>query len=111
MQIAARLIKGQDATVVVQRSKTTARPHTQYGYPVHTNPALDKRRRKIIVRSLEAFGVADAQVRVMVAPALASGMKANEAEAAYQQGVTSGQGGGASGGFGGFFFGGGGGFF
>jgi hypothetical protein len=63
------------------------------------------RRREIVVRSLQAMGIADADDRVLVAPALAPGMKAYEAESAY--GATIGRQSGNSG-FGGFFFGGGG---
>ena len=54
--IAARLKKGQDAFVIVERSKHTARPDTKYKFPVHTNPELDLRRREMIVRLLGAMG-------------------------------------------------------
>ena len=104
-KIAARLGKGQDARVVIERTRLSTRPDTESQYPVHTNPDLDMRRREIVVRSLAAMGVADADQRVMVAPALAPGMKAYEAESAFHS--TIGRQSGSSG-FGGFFFGGGG---
>jgi hypothetical protein len=108
-QIAARLLRGQDAVVVVEQSMTTARPDTEFQYPVHPNVELDLKRREVVVLALEKMNIADASDRVMVAPALTPGFTGNEAEAAYQQGMnssTSNQG--FYGGFGGFMFGGGG---
>ncbi len=111
-QIAARLLSGQDAQVVVERSMTTARADTKHKYPIHPNPELDMRRREIISRSLVAMGVEDAEDRVVVAPALTPGATASEAEAAYRGGFGAspfgGGGLGSGGGFGGFMFGGGG---
>jgi hypothetical protein len=95
-QIAARLADGQDVIVTVERSKTTPRRETEYSYPVHVNSKLDMRRREIIVRSLEAMGVADAEERVVVAPAAATGMRSAEAEAAFHQTSTAYGGRGAS---------------
>ncbi len=108
-QIAARLLEGQDATVVVERSMSSPRPDTEHQYPVHPNPELDMRRRDIIVRSLLAMGVSDADERVVVAPAFAQGITGNEAEAAYGVGLSGGGFGGTGiggfgGGFGGFSF-------
>jgi hypothetical protein len=105
-QIADRLLRGQDAPVVVERSNTSVREDTVYGYPVHVNPELDMRRREIIVRSLTAMGISDADQRVVVAPAYVPGLRGPEAEAAYRRGMTSYN----EGSFGGFFFGGGSGF-
>ncbi len=109
-QIAARLLGGQDARVVVERSMSSARDETEFGYPVHPNPELDLRRRDIIVRSLAAMGISDADERVLVAPSFAQGITGNEAEAAYRTGLTGGTFGapgiGRFGGFGGFMFGG-----
>jgi hypothetical protein len=106
-QIAYRLLSGHDAQVVVERSMTASRPDTEFQYPVHPDPKLDLRRREIIVRSLVAMGVTDADQRVLVAPALTPGLTGNEAESAYYRGVgdmgrNSGMG--YSGGFGGFMF-------
>jgi hypothetical protein len=104
-QIAARLQSGQDAQVVVERSRTASRAGTEHEYPVHVNPKLDLRRREIIARSLAAMGIADADERVVVAPSPAQGLRANEAESAYRNGVGTGRMN-SNGGFGGFFFGG-----
>ncbi|MEE8450935.1 MAG: hypothetical protein V3R99_03440 [Thermoguttaceae bacterium] len=107
-QIAVRLQNGQDSWVMVQRSMSSARPDTEYQYRVHPNPELDLRRREILVRSLTAMGVADAEQRVIVAPALSPGATANEAVASYYRGLsasdTSSVGIGGGGGFGGFLF-------
>lgn len=103
-QIAYRLQSGQDAQVLVERSMMAAREGTEFGYRVHPDPELDMRRRDIVVRSLLAMGVADADQRVVVSPALAPGITADEAESAYRTGL-SGWGGGPGGGFGGFMMG------
>lgn len=108
-QIAARLLQGEEATVVVERSMSSPRPDTEHQYPVHANPELDMRRRDLVVRSLLAMGVSDADQRVVVAPAFAQGLTGNEAEAAYGVGLSgAGYGntgiGGFGGGFGGFTF-------
>ena len=107
-QIAYRLLSGQGAKVVVERSMTATRPDTEFQFPVHPDPKLDLRRREIVVRSLAAMGVGDADQRVMVAPALAPGLTGNEAEAAYYRGMGEGgaanNGLGVGGGFGGFMF-------
>ncbi len=105
-QIALRLLSGQDAQVLIERSMTSARADTEFGYPVHPNPELDMRRREIVVRSLLAMGVADAHQRVVVAPALTPGFTADEAEAAYRTGIGAGTFGTPYGGFGGFTTGG-----
>jgi len=70
-QIAARLASGQDAQVLVERSMSSARPDTKYQYRIHPNPELDLRRREIVVGSLAAMGICDAEARVLVAPSLA----------------------------------------
>jgi hypothetical protein len=108
-QIAARLLGGQDAQVVVERSMSSPRADTEHHYPVHPNPELDMRRRDLVVRALRAMGVVDADERVVVAPAFAQGITGNEAEAAYRVGLGGGAygaGNGFGGGFGGFTFGG-----
>lgn len=105
-QIAARLHEGRNLPVLVERSMTTARPDTEFQYPVHPNPELDMLRREVVVRSLTAMGIPDADQRVVVAPALAPGQKATEARAAYLRGYSGrGYGGAGFGGFGGGFFG------
>lgn len=106
-QIAARLLSGQDAQVLVERSMTSARPDTEYKYRVHPNPELDMRRREIVVRSLSAMGIADAAERVVVSPALTPGITADEAESAYRSGIGASSWASPGGGFGGFMFGGG----
>jgi hypothetical protein len=87
-EIAARLLQGQEAPVVVERSRMSPRKNTEYHYPVHANPGLDMNRREMIVRALTVMGVTDADDRVVVAPAYAAGMQASEAEAAYRRGLT-----------------------
>ena len=118
-QLAARLLGGQDLPVVVERSLSTARETTEHKYSVHPNPQLDMMRRDVIVRSLTAMGVSDADQRVVVAPALTPGYTSPEAERAYYQSFQNGlfgRGGFGGSGFGnfgsgGFGFGGIGGFF
>jgi hypothetical protein len=86
-QIAARLTAGQDLPVVVERSNTTAREDTEYKYPVHSNPEMDLQRREVLVRCLTAMGINDAEQRVLIAPAYAAGVKATEAQSAYNRGL------------------------
>ncbi len=103
-QIAARLASGQDFPVIVERSFSTVRPSTEFKYPIHPSPELDLRRREVIVHSLVALGIPNADERVVVAPQLRPGMKATEAARAYAIGFQSGGGrGGGGGGFGGGF--------
>ncbi|MHB8902355.1 MAG: hypothetical protein ACYC6Y_26650 [Thermoguttaceae bacterium] len=104
-QIAARLLSGQEAQVLVERSMTSARPETKYQYRVHPNVELDLARREIVVRSLAAMGITDAEQRVVVSPALTPGMTADEAEGAYRAGVTGSGMSAPGGGFGGFYTG------
>ncbi|MEX0792119.1 MAG: hypothetical protein WD045_03230 [Pirellulaceae bacterium] len=108
-QIATNLLRGVEMPVVVERSRTTARPDTEYGYAVHLNDQLDQQRRQVVVNSLVAMGVEDADGRVVVAPAFSEGLTSPEAVRAYNMGLSGGRGGaGFGGGFGGM--GGGGGF-
>ncbi len=107
-QIAARLQRGVDVQVIIERSMTSPRAEMEYPYPVYPNPELDMRRREIVVRCLAAMGVEDADECVVVAPSFAQGITGNEADAAYRQGL-GGAGFGAPGigglgGFGGFMF-------
>ena len=94
-------------------SSNAARPvlkaGTKYKYPVHFNPDLDMKRREVVVRALTRMGIADADTRVVVAPAFAQPLTGNEAQGAYAAGI-SGWGGGMGGGMGGMGGGMGGGF-
>jgi uncharacterized membrane protein YgcG len=107
-QIAVNIKAGHGYPIVVERSQTSSIEGTEYGYPVHFNDELDATRREVVVASLEALGVSDADSLVIVAPAFAEGYSGGEAARAYTRGL-SGRGGGG-GGFGGGFGGGGGGF-
>lgn len=98
-RIAENIRRGASYPVLVERSQTSARPKTQYQYPVHFQPALDNKRREVVVGALIALGISDAEQRVIVAPALAHGYQSPEAEAAYRRGQA--RGGSGSGGFGG----------
>jgi hypothetical protein len=104
-QIAARLTSGQDAQVLVERSKNFARPDTEYKYRVNTNPEMDMRRRDVVVRCLMAMKIADADSRVVVAPDLAPEYRAGE-RAATDQSEALGNWNDRSGGYGGGDFGG-----
>jgi len=106
-QIAARIVGGQDAQVIVERTRNFARPDTEYKYRVYTNPEMDMRRRDIVVRCLLAMKVSDADSRVVVAPDLAPEYRAGERAASDysdslgNQGNQSGGGGSGGGAFGG----------
>ena len=104
-QIAYRLLNGQNAQVLVERSMTSPREGTEFKYPIHPNPELDMRRRDIVVRSLLAMGVSDAHERVVVSPALTPGVTADEAESSYRSGIGAGGLSTPGGGFGGFMTG------
>ena len=103
-QIAARIAAGQDAQILVERCRNYARPETEHKYPVHPNPDLDMRRREIVVRSLLAMRIADADARVVIAPDLAPLYRADDSPAIYsepdnnQQGYGNGIGGASFGG-------------
>ncbi len=107
-QIAARLASGHDALVLVERSMNSARPETAYKYRVHPNPELDMKRRDIVVRSLLAMRIADADARTVIAPDLAPRYRAAETATTDFSDMGGFQGG--FGGFGGGFGGMGGGF-
>lgn len=110
-RIAENLRNGAPYAIVVERSQTSIRAGTKYAYPVHGNPELDQKRREVTVRALARLGVADADSRVVVAPAFAQPLTGNEAEAAYARGMSGWEGGawgmGAGGGGMGAGFGGG----
>jgi hypothetical protein len=110
--IAARLHCGAPLPVVVERSMMSVDPNSTYKYPVNPNPALDMQRREVVVKSLVALGVANADQCVVVAPPLAAGFTATEAAEAYTNGLNNtgsgyqGYGGSTSGGLGGIGVGG-----
>ncbi len=106
--IAARLHGGACLPVVVERSMTSIRPDTEYHFPVHPNPELDMKRREVVVASLIAMGVPNADRMVLVATPIAEGYTATQAARAYNQSLmqTNGYGTGAArGGFGAGSFG------
>ena len=100
-KIAEGLRNGAPFPVVVERSQTSPKAGTEYEYPVHFNADLDMKRREVIVRALTRTGIADADTRVVVAPAFAQPLTGQEAEAAYSTGLWSGGMGGWGGGMGG----------
>ena len=75
--------------VVIEQSNTSKRWDTKHRYPVHANDELDEIRRRVVVESLYAFGVENADELVVVAPAYPSGLNASEAAAAYQNSVLN----------------------
>lgn len=79
-----------DIFVTLERSQSSKSWDTKHHYPVHFNDELDKLRRKMVVDTLVALGVDDADQRVVVAPAYATGMFAEEAAAAYEGAIGSG---------------------
>lgn len=111
-QIAANLNRGDMYPVVVERSQISPDADTEFKYPVHFNEELDVQRRRVIVASLSAMGVEDAEERVVVAPSFAEGITGTEARRAYYRSIIGGQRGsnvgfgGMSSGFGGGFGGG-----
>lgn len=99
-QIAAR-VGSVPFKVLVEPSSMKPLENTQFGYPIHPDPELDKKRRKVIVQALLAMGVQDAEERVVISPALAPGFEQFEGERSYMQGFSGSQNGNGSG-FGGF---------
>jgi hypothetical protein len=99
--------------ILIEQSSMTARPGTEYQFPVHNNEDLDMLRRELVVQALLEFGVLDAESRVVVSPALTPGFESFEGERAYNiefglygrgfGGGGGGFGGGGGGGFGGGF--------
>lgn len=72
--------------------------------PENRTPDLDQQRRRTVVQELARLGIADADGRVVVAPALARGITAIEGERAYYTTINNnyGYGGGAGRRFGGY---------
>jgi uncharacterized membrane protein YgcG len=106
-RIAIELQNGVDFPVVVERSRTSVKPGTEYEYPVHLNEDLDEKRRQIVVASLERMGIADAESKVYVSPAFSHGLTGIEAARAYTRGISGGRAMNGGFGFGGGGFGGG----
>lgn len=111
-QVAARM--GENGyPVIIESSSMSSREDTVHGFPVHNDPALDQRRREVLVHTLIELGAKDVENKVVIGPALTPGYEQLEGQAAYRQSLSgfssngSGRGGGGGGGFGG---GGGGGF-
>lgn len=112
-QVAARM--GENGyPVIIESSSMSSREDSVHGFPVHNDPALDQRRREVLVHTLIELGAKDVENKVVIGPALTPGYEQIEAEAAYYQSIRGfvggnrGRGGGSAGaGFGG---GGGGGF-
>ena len=106
-KIAANLREGVPYPVIIERSRSSAKPDTASKYPVHRNARLDNQRREVVVRSLQAMGIENADEVVVVAPALAPGLDGYEAERAYRSSTARFRTGQGFGGFlGGFGFGG-----
>ena len=108
-QIAANLNRGDLYPIVVERSQISPDPDSTYQYPIHFNEDLDNQRRRVIVASLNAMGVEDADERVLVAPSFAEGITGSEGRRAYLRGINGrrNNGFGFGGAFGGFGWGGG----
>ena len=49
--------------ILIEQSSMTARPGTEYQFPVHNNEDLDMLRRELVVQALLEFGVLDAESR------------------------------------------------
>lgn len=116
-QVAARM--GENGyPVIIESSSMSSRDSDVHGFPVHNDPALDQRRREVLVHTLIELGAKDVENKVVIGPALTPGYELIEGQAAYTQSLLSfgnnggrgGRGSGFSGGgFGGGGFGGGGG--
>jgi hypothetical protein len=87
--IAARLHCGAPVPVIIERCSNHVRPNTEFKYPVHPDLDLDKRRREMVVATLIAMGIPNADQNTVVAPALAEGFTAEEASQAYNQGLMN----------------------
>lgn len=108
-QIAQGIRNGANFPIVVERSRSSSKPDTQYEFPVHLNDELDGKRRMVVVAVLERMGVTDADQRVVVAPAFSQPYTGIEASRAYNRALNMGGGFGGFGGGGGFGSGGSGG--
>ena len=93
-QIAVNLKRGDHYPIVLERSDTSSRAGTEFGYPVHFNDELDSRRRQVLVAALTSLGIPDADQRVVVAPAASEGMESSRAAQAYNNSLGDEMGGG-----------------
>jgi hypothetical protein len=100
-QVAAQMVRNPEFPVIIERSLTAPDPTAKYKYPVNPDPALDMRRREMVVEALTSLGVPDAANRVVVSTALAPGITGQQAEQAFLRGGLNT--GGAFGGFGSSF--------
>jgi len=75
--------------IVVEQSNTSKRWDTKHKYPVHGNDELDAIRRQVVVNSLLAMGIENADQLVIVAPTYPAGLDAQEAASAYQGAIFS----------------------
>jgi hypothetical protein len=104
-QIAGNLRHVVPCQVIIERSRTSEKADSRYGYPVNYNAQLDNRRRAVVVNALVAMGIESADEIVVVSPAYAEGLTGREAERAYRRGMRfngASNGNGSSNGFGGF---------
>lgn len=76
--------------VVVERSQSSKRWATRHRYPVHFNRELDEARRQTVVAALMALGINNADQIVVVAPAFAEGMDAQDSAHTYQRSRSNG---------------------
>ena len=107
-RLAKSILGGSPHQVIVERSESSKWQKTRHQFPVHFNAKLDQERRMVVVEALAAMGIQNAEQLVAIAPAFATGLHAQEAINAYQQGRTGsggaavgGRGGGSGGGIGG----------
>lgn len=69
--------------VIVERSQNSKHWATRHRYPVHFNRELDEARRRTVVASLIALGIPNAEQLVVIAPAFAEGMDAQDSAQSY----------------------------
>jgi len=75
--------------ILIEPSNMAVNPKSRHKYPVNGNHELDMKRRQVIVDALAGMGFAEAEQRVYVAPALATGYEGFEAERAYRRGMSN----------------------
>ena len=115
-QVAARMAEN-GYPVIIESSSMSTRESDVHGFPVHNDPALDQRRREVLVHTLIELGAKDVENKVVIGPALTPGYELIEGQAAYARSLSgfnrgnSGRGGSGGGSSGGGFGGGGGGSF
>lgn len=100
-QIGARLMAGEQFPVLVERSFSSVVKGTDNPFPVSPNPEMDLQRRAVVVTVLQSMGIPDAEQRVIVGPAYASGFD-DEDNSRYRNQRRQNNNGGLFGNFGGF---------